>query len=74
MHDITNVFKYILLTFSVVLNEAIEMSIDFSKHMGDLGINYGLTSLENSFGKLREDNILLEESMIQVYAMYQYQL
>ena len=59
MHDITNVFKYILLTFSVVLNEAIEMSIDFSKHMGDLGINYGLTSLENRFGKLREDNIFV---------------
>ena len=33
------------------------MFIDFSKHMGDPGINSGLTTLENSFGKLGE-NIL----------------
>ena len=48
----TNVFKYILLTFSVVLNKFIKIFVDFSKHMGDPGINSGLPSLENSFGKI----------------------
>ena len=57
MHDITNVFKYILLAFYVVLKKAIEMFIDFLKHMGDLGINSGLHSLENSFVKLGEDKL-----------------
>ena len=52
MHYITNVFVYILLSFSVLLNKAIEMFIDFSKHMGDPGIKYGLLTLENIFGKL----------------------
>ena len=33
------------------------MFIDFSKHMGDPGINSGLPNLENSFGELKE-NIL----------------
>ena len=50
------------------------MFIDFTKHRGDLGINYVLSSLDNSFGELGEDNILLEESMMQVYAMDQYKL
>ena len=35
------------------------MFIDFSKHMGDLGINSGLPTLENSFGKLREDKLVV---------------
>ena len=56
--DTTNVLKYILLTFSVVLNKFIKMFIDFLKHIGDPGINSGLSTIENSFGKLRE-NILL---------------
>ena len=57
MNDRTNVFKYILPAFSVVLNKAIKMFIDFSKHMGDPGINSGLSTLENSLGKHGE-NIL----------------
>ena len=40
-----------------MLNLFIKMFIDFSKQKGDLGINSGLTTLENSFGKLSE-NIL----------------
>ena len=52
-----NVLKCMLLNFSVLINNDIETFIDFSLHLGDLGINYGLTSLENRFGKLRE-NIL----------------
>ena len=35
------------------------MFIDFSKHMGDLGINSGLPSLENSFGELGEDELVV---------------
>ena len=35
------------------------MFIDFSKHMGDHGINSVLPSLENSFGELGEDKILV---------------
>ena len=57
MNDTTNVFKYILLAFSVVLNKAKEMFIDFSKHMGYPGINSGLPTIEKSFGELGE-NIL----------------
>ena len=34
------------------------MFIDFSKHKGDPGINFGLPALENSIGKLGE-NILI---------------
>ena len=33
------------------------MFIDFSKHMGDLGIDSGLASLEDSLGELREDEV-----------------
>ena len=40
-----------------MLNLFIKMFIYFSKQKGDLGINYGLPTLENSFGKLGE-NIL----------------
>ena len=54
MNDTTNVFKYILRAFYVVLNEFIKTFIDFSKHMGDPGINSGLTTPENSFDELRE--------------------
>ena len=39
------------------------MFVDFLKHMGDPGISSGLPTLENSFGKLRE-NILF---VIRVY-------
>ena len=53
----TNVFKYILLNFSVVMNKFIKMFIDFLKHMGYPGINSGLPTIENSFGELGE-NIL----------------
>ena len=48
----TNCFKYILLTFSAVLNKFIKMFLDFSKHMGDPEINSGIPTLENSFGRL----------------------
>ena len=57
MNDTTNVFKYILRAFYVVLNKFIKTFIDFSKHMGDHGINSGLTTTENSFDELRK-NIL----------------
>ena len=53
----TNVFKYILLAFSALMNKAIKIFIDFSKYMGDPRINSGLPTLENSFGELGE-NIL----------------
>ena len=33
--------------------------IDFSKHMGDPGINAGLATLEGSFGKLGEDKLVV---------------
>ena len=35
------------------------MFIDFLKHMRDIGINSGLHSLENSFGKLVEDKVVV---------------
>ena len=35
------------------------MFIDFSKHMGDLGINSGLPTLENSFGQIGEDKLFV---------------
>ena len=35
------------------------MFIEPSKHMGDPGINSGLPSLENSFGELREDKLVV---------------
>ena len=41
------------------MNNAIETFIDFSKHMGDLGINFGLPTLENSFGGLGEDKLVV---------------
>ena len=59
LHDITIFFKHILLTFSVLLNKSIEMFIEFSKHMGDIGMYSGLPSLENSFGELREDKLVV---------------
>ena len=34
------------------------MFTEFSKHMGDLGINSGLTNIEDGFGKLGEDKIV----------------
>ena len=42
-----------------MLKNAIEMFIDFSKHMGDLGINSGLPSLENSFGEIGDDKLVV---------------
>ena len=53
----TNDCKYILMTFSVLLNKFIKMFIDFSKYNGDPRINSGLPTLANSFGELGE-NIL----------------
>ena len=35
------------------------MFIDFSKHMVDLETNYGLPSLEKSFGELGEDKLFV---------------
>ena len=35
------------------------MFIDFSKHLGDPGINYALPTLEKSFGELREDKLVV---------------
>ena len=59
MHDFTIVFTNILLTFSVLLNNAIEMFIDVSKNMGYLGINYGLPTLKDSFDELVEDKLII---------------
>ena len=36
------------------------MFIDFSKHMGDLGINYGPPTLEKLFGELGEDKLVVK--------------
>ena len=58
----TNDCKYILLTFSVLLNKFIKMFMDFSKNNGDPGINSGLPTLANSSGKLGE-NILIVRSV-----------
>ena len=58
----TNDCKYILVTFSVLLNKFIKMFIDFSKHNGDPGNNSGLPTLANSFGELGE-NILFVRSV-----------
>ena len=41
------------------MNKAIEMFVYFLKHMGDLRINSGFPTLEKSFGKLREDKLVL---------------
>ena len=41
------------------MNNAIETFIEFSKHMGDLGINSGLPTIENSFGKLGENKLVV---------------
>ena len=38
-----------------MLNLFIRMFMDFSKQRGDLGINSGLLTLENSFGELGEN-------------------
>ena len=62
MHDFTIVFTYILLTFSVFLNNSIETLIDFLKHMGDVGVNYGCATLEDSFSKLGEDKLFFRRS------------
>ena len=45
------------------------MSIDFLKHMGDPGINSGLPTLENSFGKLGED-ILFVRRVYDAYVLH----
>ena len=58
MNDNTLVFTHILLNFSVLLNNAIEMFIDFLKHMRDPEINSELTTLEISFGELREYEVV----------------
>ena len=58
MNDNTIVFTHILLTFSLLLNKTIETFIDFLKHVGDLGINSGLPTLENSFDELGEDKLV----------------
>ena len=52
MNDMTNVFKYILLAFLVMLNKFIKMFIDFSKQKGDPDINSGLPNLANNFCEL----------------------
>ena len=72
LNDMNNIFKYILQTLFVILIKFIKMFIDFSKHMGDPGINSGLPTLENSFGKLGEIYSSLEESIMKEYAMDQY--
>ena len=58
-HDSTIVFTHILLTFSVLLKNVIEMFIDVSKRMGGLRINSGLPTLENSFDKIGGDKLLV---------------
>ena len=55
----TNDCKYILLTFSVLLNKFIKMFIDFLKHNGDPTINSGLPNLANSFGELGQNIIFV---------------
>ena len=35
------------------------MFVEFSKHMGDLGINCGLPILENCFGELGGDKLIV---------------
>ena len=62
----TNYCKYILLTFSVFMNNFIRMFIDFSKHNGDPGINSGLPNLANIFDKLSE-NILFVRMVYDAY-------
>ena len=42
-----------------MLKNAIETCTDFSKHIGDLGINSGLPTLEICFGKLGEDKLVV---------------
>ena len=69
----SNVFRYILLAFSVLLNNAIKMSIDFLKHMGDPGINYGLPTLENSLANSGKIYSSLEDYMMKMYSMEQHQ-
>ena len=69
----TNDCKYILLTFSVLLKKFIKMFIDVLKHKGDPGINFGLPTLENSIGKLGENILIAEVSIMHVYSMDQYQ-
>ena len=71
MHDFTIVCTNALLTFSVLLKNAIEILIDVSKHMGDVRINLGLPNLEYIFGELREDKLFVIRVMEQVYSMYQ---
>ena len=55
----TNDCKYILLTFSVLLNKFIKMFIDFFKHNGYPRINSGLPNLANSFGELGQNIIFV---------------
>ena len=59
LRDIIIVFTNILLTCSLFPNNVIEMFIESSENMGDLGINSGLPSLENSFGELEEDKFVV---------------
>ena len=51
-------YKY-FTHFSVVLNNAIEIFIEFSKHMGYPVINSELPTLEESFGELGEDKLVV---------------
>ena len=53
----TIVFTPPLLTFSILLNNGIQTFIEFSTHLGDLGIDLGITCLEQYFGELWEDEI-----------------
>ena len=52
-------FTPTLLTFSVFLNNTIEKFIYLSKHLGDLGIDLGITCLKNRFWKLWEEKLVV---------------
>ena len=41
------------------MNNAIETFVDFLKHLGDLGIDIGLSALEKRFGVLEEDELVV---------------
>ena len=43
------------------MKNSIETSTHFSKHMGDVGINYGLSTLGYSFGELGEYGIFVRK-------------
>ena len=52
-------FTHFLLTFSIFPKNSIDMFIEFSKHMEDLGINSVPAALEDSFGELGEDEVVV---------------